>query len=122
MSADKPRGARYWAKRWGVHHNTARRLLRHLRRHYGSTVVWQAGPQKALVATEASLQVAQVLRAERNVILVMSPAPSGAGSPTARVRRSDWDEDAQDAITPEQFSRAMQEVWAAIRQLQKSRR
>ncbi len=106
-AVERPKGAGWWARRWGVHRNTARRLLRHLHRTHGPKVVWQAGPQRALVATEASLQVVRVLRAERNVILVVGP--SAAGQAPAR--------DVEELVTQEQHARSLSEVWRALEAL-----
>jgi len=108
-AAERPKGAGWWARRWGVHRNTARRLLRHLHRTHGPKVVWQAGPQRALVATEASLQVVRVLRAERNLILVV-PGPSQVGPASPRL-------DVEELVTQEQHARALSEVWRALEAL-----
>ena len=123
MTPDKPRGARYWAREWGVHHNTARKLLAHIHRHYGSKAVWRVGPQRARVATTASLQVVRVLRAERNLILVVGAAqapqsaPTSVPTPLTQVRRSLVDDDGQEYVTVEHHGRAIAEVWAALNKL-----
>jgi hypothetical protein len=99
-----------------VHRNTARKLLRHLHNQYGSKVVWQVGPHRALVATRASLQVVRVLRAERNLILVIPGAervPTTPG-PTPLPRRDDG---AEDLVTQDQHASALAQVWKALESL-----
>ena len=133
---DRPRGAGYWGKCWGVHRHTARRILRWVKGHYGAKVVWEVGPQRALVATQASLQVVQLLRAERNVILVMmgqdgrQPGPqnlSAAGNPATltpvtRVQAGNVRSASEDVVTQEQFSRAIAELYRQIAELKNTRR
>ena len=123
MIHDKPRGARYWAREWRVHHNTARKLLAHIHRHYGSKAVWRVGPQRALVATTASLQVVRVLRAERNLIVVLGAgrapqsAPTSVPTPLTQVRRSLVEDDGQEYVTVEHHGRAIAEIWSAVQKL-----
>jgi hypothetical protein len=109
MAFDRPRGASWWAKRWGVHRSTAGRLLQHLHRSWGPKVVWKVGPQHALVATEASLQVVRVLRAERHLILVVP-----GETPLARQQP---ERDADDSVSGEQHARAIAEIWRALEAL-----
>lgn len=106
---DPPRGASWWARRWGVHRSTAGRLLKHLHRTWGPKVVWQVGPQRALVATEASLQVVRVLRAERHLILVVP-------GDTPRTRQQP-DDDHGESVSQEQHARAIAELWRALEAL-----
>ena len=106
--SETPRGAGWWAKRWSVHRNTARRLLRHLHRQYGPRVVWRVGPRQDLVATEASLQVVQILRAERNLILVVGAHHGQQHAP---------ERDDDDIVTRDQHGRALAEVWRALEKL-----
>ena len=118
MTSDKPRGARYWAREWKCHHTTARKLLGHLHRRFGSKAVWRVGPQRALVATRASLQIVQVLRAERNLIVVLGPTAKQSEDPEspvpARRRPEDAFSDDDEYVTQDQFAKALAAVWGAL--------
>jgi hypothetical protein len=112
---EKPYGARHWARVWGVSHPTSLKLLRALHRQYGSNVVWYARPNRQrahLIASEASLQVVRVVRAERNVILVV-PGEVRSSEPLGRVRGAGDEE----YVPQEQFVAALDEVWRALRRL-----
>ena len=126
---DVPRGSGYWGKSWGVHRNTARRVMRWIRGHYGEKVVWTVGRQGHLVATHASLQIVQLLRAERNVILVMmgeqktdAPGISAVVTPVTRVQAGIVKDHTDDMVTQEQFSRTIAELYRQIGELKNGRR
>ena len=132
LERERPRAARYWGKVWGVHWDTARKLLRWLHRQYGSKVVWTTGrgPKKVLVATPTSLGFLKVTRADRFIFCVapipMQTTPPGqnpAGqiaTPQQRVSRAVPEGD--EYVTQEQHSRALAEVWKAIAETKGPRR
>ena len=117
----RPRAARYWGKVWGVHWDTARKLLRWLHRQYGSKVVWKTGrgPKKVLVATPESLAFLKVTRADRFIFCV-SALPPALAPPDQRVSRSPSDGD--EYVTQEQHSQAIAGLWKVIAELKNQRR
>ena len=123
---DLPRGSGYWGKTWNVHRHTARRVLRWIRGHYGEKVVWTVGRRGDLVATHASLQVVQLLRAERNIILVMmDPRMEQAHAtapPVTRVQAGVVKDHTDDMVTQDQFSRVIAELYRQIGELKNGKR
>jgi hypothetical protein len=111
MISEVPRTIAWWAKRWKVHRHTARKLLKHLHSQYGAKVVWYArfGRHRSPVATEASLQVVTIMRAERNLILVLDRNQAQA-QPISRIHASEN----HDYVTQEQLSHAIQALRADL--------
>ena len=93
----RPRGTGYWAKKWGVHRDTARAVLAKLHEKYGANVVWRAGAQNEYTASEASL--ASVGQSRR---------PVTGGRDTAETAED------RDCVTQEQLQRAMAHLLASF--------
>lgn len=134
LERERPRGAAYWGRQWGVHENTARKLLRWLHLHYGSKVVWKTGPgpekRRAIVASQASLGFLKVTRAGRFVFCVSpmpadpaQPTPAHGGrraSPEKPVSRPEATGD--EYVTQEQHSQAIAQLWRALGDLKTRQR
>ena len=101
MSDQTPRTTGYWARKWKLHRNVARRVLAKLHRDHGPQVVWRAGPSNDYVASEASLAAVGKSRRAR--------APNhnqhAGGDLLAQER---------DYVTQEQLQRAIAHLLAAF--------